>query len=300
MRRMHDSGQDQFVPAYEGVVVVDLSRRMAGAFAARLFADHGADVIMLEPPEGHPLRREAPFLSDISGAERSALHAYVNWNKRSVVIDDADASAEWIAAADVVISSDGPVTLADWPLEALRRDAVHLSVTPFGLDTPLADAPADNLTLNARAGWAYINALRDEPPLTLPSRQAGYVGGFAGFIAGAAALRRRDESDLAELVDVRELEALTHTAYPWAIGAIYQGTGVSHGATGGRLRAEPGPLYDAADGRMNFGFGDWRNWACGNGAVQSARSGRARGLAGRATDATPRICRRCRRASRES
>ncbi|MDE2988401.1 MAG: CoA transferase [Chloroflexota bacterium] len=248
------------VPAYEGLVVVDLSRRMSGAFAARLFADHGADVIMLEPPEGHPLRHEAPFLNDVPGPERSALHAYVNWNKRSVVIDEPSDAQAWIAVADVLITTDGYNALPTWPLDAMRPDAVHLSVTPHGLEGPLADARGSNLTLNARCGWAYVNALRDESPLALPSRQFGYMGGLAGFVAGSAALRRRFESNSPERVDVRELEAMTHTVYPWSIGAIYQGTGWSRGATGGRPRGEPGPLWDAADGRINFGFGDWHNW----------------------------------------
>ena len=252
---------DSLVGAYEGLVVLDLSRRMSGAFAARLFGDHGADVVMLEPPEGHPLRHEAPFLGDVSGVERSALHAYINWNKRSAVIGEPGEAEPWIARADVVITTDGGEGLQGWLLAAMRRDAVHLSVTPYGLDGPLADAPGGNLTLNARCGWAYVNALRDESPLTLPSRQFGYMGGLAGFVAGSAALHRRYESDAPELVDVRELEAMTHTVYPWSISAIYQGTGWSRGATGGRPRGEPGPLWDAADGRMNFGFGDWHNWS---------------------------------------
>ena len=248
-------------PAYEGLVVVDLSRRMSGAFAARLFADHGADVIMLEPPEGHPLRHEAPFLNDVPGPERSALHAYVNWNKRSVVIERAIRRCKPGSPSQ---TSSSPRTdrrsCRVWPLDDMRPDAVHLSVTPHGLEGPLADAPGSNLTLNARCGWAYVNALRDESPLTLPSRQFGYMGGLAGFVAGSAALRRRFESNTPERVDVRELEAMTHTVYPWSIGAIYQGTGWSRGATGGRPRGEPGPLWDAADGRINFGFGDWHNW----------------------------------------
>ncbi|MDE2966080.1 MAG: CoA transferase [Chloroflexota bacterium] len=247
-------------PAYEGLVVIDLSRRMSGAFAARQFADHGADVVMLEPPEGHPLRYEAPFLDGRPGPERSALHAYVNWNKRSATIAQPAEAEPWVAAADVVITTDGPTALSEWPLSAMRGGAVHLSVTPFGLDGPMSDAPAGNLTLNARCGWAHVNALLDEPPLSLPSRQFGYLGGLAAFVAGTAALRRRYESGEAELVDVRELEAMAHTVYPWTIGAIYQGTGWSRGATGGRPRGEPGPLWEAADGRMNFGFGDWHNW----------------------------------------
>lgn len=257
---MSESIQDHLVPAYDDLVVVDLSRRLSGAFAARLFADHGAEVTMLEPPDGHPLRHEAPFLNDDAGPEGSVLHAYANWSKRSVVIADPSEAESWISVADVVITTDGPSALAGWPLDKMRPDAVHLSVTPFGLDGPLADAPAGNLTLNARCGWAYINALSQEPPVTLPSRQAGYVGGFAGFVAGTAALRRRLELQSAEVVDVREFEALTHTGYPWCIDAIYQGTGWSRGAVGGRPRGEPGPLFDAADGRMNFGFGDWHNW----------------------------------------
>ena len=252
---------DGLIPAYEGLVVVDLSRRMSGAFAARLFADHGADVIMLEPPEGHPLRHEALFLNDEPGVERSALHAYINWNKRSAVISTAEEAEAWMAVADVLITTDGPDDLRSWPLDALRPDAVHLSVTPYGLEGALAGTPGSNLTLNARCGWAHVNALRDEPPLTLPSRQFGYMGGLAGFVAGSAALHRRFESETPERVDVRELEAMTHTVYPWTIGAIYQGTGWSRGATGGRPRGEPGPLWDAADGKINFGFGDWHNWS---------------------------------------
>ncbi len=250
----------ELVPAYDGLLVVDLSRRLSGAFTARLFADHGADVIMLEPPEGHPLRHEAPFLDDQPGTERSALHAYINWNKRSAVIEDPSEVRDWIAAADLVITTDGPTTVDRWPIAVIRPDAVHLSVTPYGLDSPLADAPAGNLTLNARCGWGHVNAMQDEPPLALPSRQHGYMGGLAAFVAATAALHRRYESNIPELADVRELEAMTHTVYPWTIGAVYQGTGWSRGATGGRPRGEPGPLWDAVDGRMNFGFGDWHNW----------------------------------------
>ena len=248
------------VPAFNDLLVIDLSRRLSGAFAARLFADHGADVIMLEPPDGHPLRSEAPFLHDLPGPDRSALHAFANWSKRSLLIHDPEQAADWLACADVVVTTDRPSDLERWPLRTMRDDAVHLSLTAYGLDSPLAESEAGNLTINARCGWSYINALRDEPPLALPSRQSGFVGGLAGFVAAAAALRRRDQSGDAELVDVREFEALLHTGYPWTIQAVYLDRGTSRGAAGGRGRHEPGPLYDARDGRMNFGFGDWHNW----------------------------------------
>ena len=76
--------------AFDGICVVDLSDRLSGAFAARLFGDFGADVILAERPGGHPLRSEPPFLDNRPGIERSVAHAYANWNKRSIVLDDRD------------------------------------------------------------------------------------------------------------------------------------------------------------------------------------------------------------------
>ena len=230
--------------AYRGLRVADLSRRLGGAYAARLFGDHGADVALVEDEAGHPLRRES-----------AGLHAYANWNKRSVAAAEA---RELIATADVAVTTDSPLDAEIGGL--LQSDAVHLSVTPHGLAGPLAGAPANDLTINARSGWAWCNGYAEEPPLALPSGQAGYMGGLAGFIAAAAALRRRDMGARPELVDVRELEALALTCHPWAISDIYHGTGRSRGPAGGRMRGEPGPLYDAADGKMNFGFGDWHHW----------------------------------------
>ena len=115
------------------------------------------------------------------------LHAYVNWNKRSLR-RDAAAISDVIEWADVVITSE---PLGDLDLTALRSDAVHLSITAHGLEGALAGARGNNLTASARSAWAHINAHAEEPPLQLPSRQAGYVGGLAGFVAASAALCRQ-------------------------------------------------------------------------------------------------------------
>ena len=247
--------------SYEGIRVVDLSDRLSGAFAARLFGDYGADVVLAEPPEGHPLRHEPPFLDDQPGLERSALHAYANWNKRSVVVEDNAQLAALVAGADVVVTTGWPLPNAlEAPLAGLRSDAVHLSLTPHGVDGPLAHCPGNNLTASARSGWAYINAYQDEPPLQLPGRQSGYVGGVAGYVAAAGALLRRDQTAERELVDVSELEAFALTVHPWGIGAIYQDIGWSRGPAGGKNRGDPGPLWQTADGQINLGLGDWHNW----------------------------------------
>ena len=55
--------------AYKGIQVLDLSDRLSGAFASRLFGDFGARVVMGEQKSGHPIRSD------------DTLHRYVNWNK---------------------------------------------------------------------------------------------------------------------------------------------------------------------------------------------------------------------------
>ena len=250
--------------AFDGVRVVDLSDRLSGAWAARLFGDFGADVVLAEPPEGHALRGEPPFLDGEPGVERSLLHAYANWNKRSSAVRDVDEVRTLAAGADVLVTTAAP----PWPdtveaaVDALPHDAIHLSITAHGLEGPLARVPGNNLTACARVGWSAINRLVDEPPLQLPVHQAGYIAGVAGHAGATAALLRRLRTGAGERVDVSEFEALALTNVPWAIlGIFIGGDRLAHGPGGGRRRGDPSPLWDTANGPINFGFGDWARWS---------------------------------------
>ncbi|MCY3812916.1 MAG: CoA transferase [Gammaproteobacteria bacterium] len=246
------------VAPFAGLRVVDLSTRFSGAFAARLFGDFGADVALAEPPEGHPLRFEPPFLQDQPGPDRSVVHAYVNWNKRAVQIAPNARIDDLIAHADVVVTTAAEPALADIS-RRLPPTAVHLSVTPHGLDDPLRGVPGNNLTMSARVGWSSINGYADEAPLRMPRDMSGVVGGVTGFITAAAALRRRNATGQAERVDVSELEAFALTVHPWGVASVYHGR-ASRGPGGGRRRGAPGPLWDLEDGQMNLGLADFHNW----------------------------------------
>ena len=69
--------------------VVEIGSAAAASYCARLFADFGATVFKVEPPQGDPLRRAAPLTPD----GQSAWFAFLNFNKSSVAIDRDDASA---------------------------------------------------------------------------------------------------------------------------------------------------------------------------------------------------------------
>ena len=244
---------------FETIRVVDLSSRFSGAFAARLFGDFGAEVILAEPPEGHPCRHEPPFKNEPSD-DGSVIHAFVNWNKQSVVVATTAERDELTRTADIVITNSFDSEYLAGVEAEMRADAVHLVVTAYGLHGPLQGKEGNNLTLSAHCGWASINGYRDEPPLAMPRNQHGIAGGVMGYIAAAAALRCRESQSAVERVDVSELEAYAITVNPWGVAGAYNGLTTTRGPGGGRPRGTPGPLWELADGRMNFGLADFHNW----------------------------------------
>ena len=239
--------------AFTNIRVVDCSGRLSGAWAGRLFGDLGAEVILVEPKDGHVLRQEPPFTED--GV--SLMHAYANWNKLSVSVEH-EKLENIVRSADVVIT-----TTTDLPgcLEWCSDDVIHLSITPHGLTGPLADRTGNNLTACARVGWSAINQCEGEPPLQLPHNQTGYIAGVAGFVSASAALYRRLVKGGGERCDVSEMEAMSNTCAPWAQVGIFVGNNrMAHGPNGARARNRASPLWQCVNGAINFGYGEWKQW----------------------------------------
>ena len=85
--------------------VVDFSQGIAGAYASKLFADAGADVVKVEPPGGDPLRRHSASGALPAGRD-GALFRFLHTSKRARVgSPDDPATRDWIAAADLVVES---------------------------------------------------------------------------------------------------------------------------------------------------------------------------------------------------
>ena len=138
--------------------VVEIGSAAAASYCARLFSDFGADVQKVEPSAGDPLRKAAP----LTPKGQSAWFAFLNFNKSSVVLDAADASAaarlaDLIAACDILI--DGrDIDAADCPiidLAALKRQnpgLIHVEASWFGHDGPYANFAATDSTIRALTG----------------------------------------------------------------------------------------------------------------------------------------------------
>ena len=97
--------------------VVDLSTGVAGPFCSKMFADFGADVIKVEPPDGDDSRALGPFPDNRPDPESSGMFIYLNRNKRGVTLDiESDRgrtlAADLFADADVLVETFPPGYMA--------------------------------------------------------------------------------------------------------------------------------------------------------------------------------------------
>ena len=141
--------------AFDGVAVLEMSANQMGATVGQFFADYGADVIMVEPPGGSPLRQQA---------------AYPYWarGKRSVTLDaknhgDLAALLELGSGADVFIETFRPgvatrMGLGYERLSTLNPALVYVSITGFGDRSPYSGVRAYEAVVQAKVGSLHMSA----------------------------------------------------------------------------------------------------------------------------------------------
>jgi crotonobetainyl-CoA:carnitine CoA-transferase CaiB-like acyl-CoA transferase len=147
----------------DGVRVLDLSRVLAGPLCTQILADHGAEVIKVEPPQGDETRTFGPVVRDGSAGYFYGL----NRNKTSIVLDLKQPAArvvveKLLADADVVIENFLPGTMEKWgfgweKLSSRHPRLVYCSITGFGAEGPLGGLPGYDAVLQAMCGLMSVN-----------------------------------------------------------------------------------------------------------------------------------------------
>jgi crotonobetainyl-CoA:carnitine CoA-transferase CaiB-like acyl-CoA transferase len=174
-----------------GMLVVDLTRYLPGAFASRELQRLGARVVRVEPPEGDPMRHTAP-----------AWDAALSAGKESVAVDlktDPELARALCARADVVLEGFRPgvaarlgVGYAD--IAALSPRVIYLSVSGFGQAGPDAERPAVDTVFQAFTGIMSVNRGADGIPHRVGVIVIDMATALASFQAVAVSLyARRDE-----------------------------------------------------------------------------------------------------------
>jgi crotonobetainyl-CoA:carnitine CoA-transferase CaiB-like acyl-CoA transferase len=235
--------------------VVELSRTAAAAFAGRLCADAGAEVVLVEPPPGHPLRHEGPFRNEAPDPETSAVHLHVNAGKRSCVIDLEAGRRSLLSVLDTadVFLTDfpahelGPLGL-NWPALRDRNSALVMTrVTPFGDTGPYRCYQATNLQCLALGGQLKITGDPARSPLSNFGAQAEYQAGLSAFVGTVANVLIRDATGMGEYLDLAVIDVvatnLEHRSPALNLGLNAQRAGLSVSATYGVYACADGWVY---------------------------------------------------------
>lgn len=239
--------------ALSGVRVIDLATDTAGAYASRLLAALGADIVRVEPPGGDELRRTNMRMTD--EPDGGLLAAYLHAGKRSVVLDHRDEGGRndllrLLRTADVIIETGRPGEWADAgvSLSALleeRPALVICSITPFGQDGPRADWRVTPLTAFAAGGQMSLCGDPDRPPLKAAGDQARYQAGIHGFgacLTGLYSARRTGVGDHFD-ISMQEVQAAA-LEVPGPMSLV---RGFDSKRSGNRTRPTWG-IYPCADG----------------------------------------------------
>ena len=213
----------------DGLRVVELGSGISAAFASRLLADFGADVIKVEDPDGDASRRAGPFPGDTAHSERSGTFLYLNFNKRGVSLDAASESGRrlleaLLTDADAVIENLGAGAFNSLTRGlALPKQLVVCSVSPYGQDGPRAGNLGSEISAYASGGLMYMTGTDDRPPVKNGFNQAGHLAGVNAAAATLAAVRLAQRCGVGQRIDISEQETVAMTIFPAL--SVYSHTG---------------------------------------------------------------------------
>lgn len=198
----------------EGLKVLDLGLFLPTPVITQMMADHGADVISVEPPGGDPSRYLARKAEVGEPLWFNAMHR----GKRSLVVDLKSEDGKEIVfrlarEADVVIESFRPgvadrLGIGAEKLRTANPRLVYCSLSAFGQSGPLSSLPGHDLTVQSYAGFVSLNREPGKLPIVPSSPSADMVGGMSALSAILMALYRRERTGLGDEIDISMYDSL--------------------------------------------------------------------------------------------
>jgi CoA:oxalate CoA-transferase len=199
-----------------GLLVVDLTRVLAGPFCTMVLADLGARVIKVEAPGGDDARRIGPFVDG-----ESAYFTSLNRGKQSIALDlkhaaDRTVFEKLLARADVLCENFRPGVMDrlgyGWETLHERHPRLVLASTSgFGQTGPYAGRPAYDIVVQAMGGVMSLTGHPGSPPTRVGSSLGDITAGLFTAVGIQAALLERERSGNGRRVDVSMLDAQVAT-----------------------------------------------------------------------------------------
>lgn len=217
----------------QGLRVIDLSRVLAGPYCTQILADHGADVLKVEPPVGDETRGWGP---PFNAQGTASYFQGLNRNKRGCTMDLSDPSQrevllQMLAQADVLVENFKTGTMEKWGLgfDVLKTRfprLVYCRVTGFGADGPMGGLPGYDAAIQALSGIMSVNGepdARGGEPLRVGLPVVDMVTGLNAALGISFALLERARSGLGQLVEVALYDAGLSLLHPHAANHLMDG-----------------------------------------------------------------------------
>jgi crotonobetainyl-CoA:carnitine CoA-transferase CaiB-like acyl-CoA transferase len=253
------------------LLVIDLSRAVAGPHAAMMLGDLGARVIKVEQPgQGDDARSWGPpFVEGSDGQPVSTYFLAANRNKESITLDlkDADDMAhlrQLLVKADVLIENFRPGSLArlgltDQALLALNARLVVLAISGFGHDGPEGGRAGYDQIAQGEAGLMSVTGSNPDDPQRVGVPIADILAGAYGAYGVLAALHERTRTGRGQIVRTSLLAAVVASHG-------YQGTAWTVAGARGQARGNHHPsiapygLFRCGDGAVQIACGNDSQW----------------------------------------
>jgi crotonobetainyl-CoA:carnitine CoA-transferase CaiB-like acyl-CoA transferase len=215
--------------------VIDLAG-LAGAYATRLFAEEGHEVIRIESPGGDDLRRLPPFLGDKQDLERSAYHQFLNAGKKSFALN-LDSPAGQKIFVELLSQSDALVADHALPFE----DRFLFEANPKLVVTKIQDQEPE-LCAVARSGLMSLTGQPGQAPAILGAHVPSLAVGIYVAITSAAALLTCKKTGKGSLAKVSAREALESFVEQAMVEYSFSGTVTERRGSKGAITAVSGAL----------------------------------------------------------
>lgn len=201
-----------------GVIVLDVTRVVAGPFCAMMFADLGATVIKIEHPKDPDYTRTFPPLVETGEMRESAFYAQYNRNKLGLSLDLRGEEGKalfrrLVRKADIVVENFRPGVMDKLGLgyEALKQEnarLVYVAISGFGRSGPNSRRPGYDNSGQAAGGLWSMNGYPGQPPVRVGTIIGDLSASLYASIGALAALREAERSGIGQVVDISQQDAV--------------------------------------------------------------------------------------------
>jgi crotonobetainyl-CoA:carnitine CoA-transferase CaiB-like acyl-CoA transferase len=197
----------------QGLRVLDLSLYLPGPHLTMTMADHGADVIKIEPPSGEPVRQVG-----LQQNGHSVWFRNTHRHKRCIVLNlkvpaARDAFLTLTKTSDVIVEAFRPgvvdrLGVGYAAVRALNPRIVYCSISAFGQTGPLSQRPAHDLAVQAQAGLLSVNLGADGQPAMPGVPASDMAASLTALSAILMALLRRETTGEGDFIDIAMVDSL--------------------------------------------------------------------------------------------